>query len=125
MDVSLDSFEAGFLLGILTGEAHFGGDGTQPQVTLRMHVRHEKLFRWLELRVPGSRLYGPYHHGGRHYYQWMVRGKALQEQLIPLLAVHFEILDDHLQSRILGMASRYGIPGLPSAKASSPKSPGQ
>ena len=38
-------FEVGFLLGILAGEGHFGGDGRQPEVTLRMHTRHERLFR--------------------------------------------------------------------------------
>ena len=46
-----------------------------------MHVRHERLFRWLERVVPGSRLYGPYDHGGRRYFQWMVRGTALVEWL--------------------------------------------
>ena len=55
-DVS--GFDAGFLVGILVGEGHFGGDGRQPQVTLRMHTDHEALFRWLVARVPGSRLYG-------------------------------------------------------------------
>src|SRR5262245_24853141 len=33
----LDDFSIGFLLGLLVGEGHFGGDGRQPQVTLRMH----------------------------------------------------------------------------------------
>src|SRR5688572_30523105 len=64
-------FEIGVLVGILVGEGHFGGDGRQPQVTLRMHVRHEALFLWLGAHFPGGRLYGPYHHGGRSYYQWM------------------------------------------------------
>ena len=31
----------------------FGGDGKQPQITLRMHVRHEALFHWLVERFPG------------------------------------------------------------------------
>ena len=53
-------FEHGFLFGLLVGEGHFGGDGRQPQVTLRMHIRHEGLFRWLEATFPGGRLYGPY-----------------------------------------------------------------
>src|SRR2546423_1884995 len=44
----LDPVAVGYLIGVLAGEGHFGGDGRQPQVTLRMHVRHEKLFRWLE-----------------------------------------------------------------------------
>ena len=44
-----------------------------------MHTRHEALFRWLMQRFPRSRLYGPYHHGGRSYYQWMARGRVLVE----------------------------------------------
>ena len=73
----LTPFDRGLLLGVLIGEGSFGGDGKQPQVTLRMHVRHEALFHWLVERFPRSKLYGPYHHGNRHYFQWMVRGRAL------------------------------------------------
>ena len=61
----LDDYSLGVLIGVLIGEGHFGGDGVRAQVTVRMHVRHERLFRWLERVVPGSRLYGPYDHGGR------------------------------------------------------------
>jgi hypothetical protein len=79
------AFDEGVLVGILVGEGHFGGDGRQPQVTLRMHARHEPLFRWIETHFPGGRLYGPYHHGGRHYYQWMARGRFLRAVLLPIL----------------------------------------
>jgi hypothetical protein len=78
-------FEDGFLVGLLVGEGHFGGDGRQPHVTLRMHVRHEAIFRWLERTFPGGRLYGPYHHGGRDYFQWMARGPFLRDELAPML----------------------------------------
>ncbi len=81
----LSDFDRGFLIGLLVGEGSFGGDGRQPQVVLRMHTRHEAIFRWLEERFPSCRLYGPYHHGGRSYYQWMARGRALVEDLLPLL----------------------------------------
>jgi hypothetical protein len=81
----LTDFEEGVLVGILAGEGHFGGDGRQPHVALRMHTDNEALFRWLEAVVPGSRLYGPYLHGGRSYFQWMCRGKPLTEGLLPLL----------------------------------------
>src|SRR5580704_10577384 len=77
-------FEKGVLIGLLVGEGHFGGDGRQPQVTLRMHTRHEAIFHWLERTFPGGRLYGPYHHGGRDYFQWMARGSYLRDQLVPL-----------------------------------------
>ncbi len=105
----MDDYEEGFIVGILVGEGHFGGDGLQPQVTLRMHVRHEQLFHWLTDRVPGSRLYGPYHHGGRDYYQWMVRGKALREELLPILQRRMHDLDDHVRQRITDMIDRYRL----------------
>jgi hypothetical protein len=105
----LSDFEEGFILGILVGEGHFGGDGLQPQVTLRMHTRHAELFHWLTDRVPGSRLYGPYHHGGRDYYQWMIRGKALREEMLPLLTRRIDLVDAHVRERITGMMERYGL----------------
>ena len=103
----------GFLLGLLVGEGHFGGDGRQPQVTLRMHVRHEGLFRWLERTFPEGRLYGPYHHGGRSYYQWMARGRYLVERLAPLLAPHLDRLDGYAAARFREMCRRYGIEPTP------------
>jgi len=109
MALDLDPFEQGFLLGILVGEGHFGGDGIQPQVTLRMHARHEKLFLWIKERVPGAKLYGPYHHGERNYYQLMIRGEALRLQLLPLLLQHLAIFDDHVRQRIEEMISRYEL----------------
>lgn len=102
-------FELGFLLGILAGEGHFGGDGRQPQVTLRMHTRHERMFRWLERNFPGGRLYGPYHHGGRSYFQWMARGEYLRHHLAPLLAGRLEELDEHAATRFATMCANYGI----------------
>jgi hypothetical protein len=108
--VELTDFESGFLVGLLVGEGHFGGDGRQPQVTLRMHVRHEQIFRWLERRVPCGRLYGPYNHSGRQYYQWMVRGRPLREELVPVLDRYLKPqLDEHVYSRYSAMKERYGI----------------
>ena len=108
MPLELTDYERGVMVGVLVGEGHFGGDGRQPQVTIRMHVRHENLVRWLHRRVPGSRLYGPYHHGDRHYFQWMVRGKALTEDLMPVLEEHVTPeLDAHAHERLTGMRDRY------------------
>lgn len=106
----LSDFQAGLLLGILIGEGHFGGDGRQPQVTLRMHTDHEALFFWLEKTLPGSKLYGPYHHGGRSYYQWMVRGETLRNHLVPLLDEHLTPdLDGKAHRRFLEMKERYNL----------------
>jgi len=107
-EAELTPFERGILVGVLIGEGHFGGDGKQPQVTLRMHVRHEALFRWLAERFPRSRLYGPYHHGNRHYFQWMVRGRALVEDLLPVLDEALDpALDAYAATRLDEMRSRY------------------
>lgn len=101
-------YEVGVLVGLLVGEGHFGGDGRQPQVTLRMHVRHEAVFRWLQRTFPGGKLYGPYHHDGRHYYQWMARGPYLRDVLLPTLHNHLSSdLDHHAHQRFLEMVSRY------------------
>jgi hypothetical protein len=106
---SLTPYEQGVVVGILIGEGSFGGDGKQPQVTLRMHVRHEALFRWLVARFPRTRLYGPYGHGGRSYFQWMARGVALVEDVLPLLEEHVvDGLDAYAAARFNEMCERYG-----------------
>lgn len=108
MSLALSDFERGVVVGLLVGEGSFGGDGKQPQVTLRMHVRHEALFRWLVERFPESRLYGPYHHGGRSYYQWMARGTVLVRDLLPLLERELHRgLDVHAAERLHAMCDRY------------------
>jgi hypothetical protein len=108
VDDGLSEFDRGFLIGLLVGEGSFGGDGKQPQVTLRMHTRHEALFRWLMDRFPRTRLYGPYHHSGRSYYQWMARGRSLVEDVLPILEqeLHAEI-DAHATDRLTEMCRRY------------------
>jgi hypothetical protein len=104
----LSDFDRGVLVGLLVGEGSFGGDGKQPQVTLRMHTRHEALFQWLIERFPRTRLYGPYNHGGRSYYQWMARGRTLVQDLLPLLDEHVRAeLDGHAAARFHEMRERY------------------
>lgn len=109
MAKQIDDRELGFLIGVLVGEAHFGGDKRQPQITLRMHIRHEDLFRWLMKVFPNARLYGPYHHGGRHYYQWMARGAFLREELVPLIASNRDLLGEHVAGRFDAMCAQYKI----------------
>jgi hypothetical protein len=101
-------FDVGFLIGLLIGEGSFGGDGRQPQVTLRMHVRHEALFLWIESTFPGGKLYGPYNHGGRRYFQWMARGPYLRDVLLPILERTLSPdLDAHSFERFEQMKHRY------------------
>lgn len=121
-ETTTSEFDLGFLVGVLVGEGHFGGDGRQPQVTLRMHTRHERLFQWLQATFPGGRLYGPYHHGGRSYYQWMVRGDYLRRHIVPILAARLEPLDAHAADRFRAMCRDYNIelPNSTSIQASAP-----
>jgi hypothetical protein len=105
----LSDLDRGIVIGLLVGEGSFGGDGKQPQVTLRMHVRHEALFRWLVERFPTTKLYGPYHHGGRSYYQWMARGTALVHDVLPMLESELNSeLDGYAAERFEAMLERYG-----------------
>jgi hypothetical protein len=107
-ETDLPPFDEGFFVGILVGEGHFGGDGKQPQITLRMHTRHEALFQWLMVRFPRTRLYGPYDHGGRRYYQWMARGEALVLDVLPVLERTLTPeLDAHVAGRLAEMREQY------------------
>jgi hypothetical protein len=104
----LTDTERGLVAGVLMSEGSFGGDGKQPHVVLRKHVRHETLMRWLVERFPRSRLYGPYHHGDRSYFQWVARGPALVEDVLPVLeALIVPELDAHAAGRLAEMRERY------------------
>lgn len=110
VDVTSLDFKSGVFVGLLIGEGHFGGDGRQPQITLRLHVVHEPLFRWIERNFPGGKLFGPYNHSGRHYYQWMARGRYLRETIVPLLEpLLTPELDQKAYDRFHRMVSRYHI----------------
>jgi hypothetical protein len=83
-----------------------------------MHTDHERLFRWIERTFPGGRLYGPYHHGGRSYFQWMARGPYLREVLVPILDAHLTAdLDERSFQRFAAMKADYGIDAPPPSAA--------
>lgn len=104
----LSEFERGLVVGVLIGEGSFGGDGKQPQITVRMHTRHQTLFELLVRLFPRTRLYGPYHHGDRSYYQWMARGPALVEDVLPLLErSSLSDYDGHAAVRFNEMTTKY------------------
>jgi hypothetical protein len=106
--VALSDTDRGLVCGLLLSQGSFGGDGKQPQITLRMHVRHEALLRWLVECFPRSKLYGPYHHGDRSYFQWMARGRGLVEDVVPVLeSVITPELDPPAHGRLAEMRSDY------------------
>ena len=104
----MTDYEIGVFIGIAVGEGHFGGDKNQPQMTIRMHVDHAAMFSWLQSRLPGSKVYGPYDHDGRHYYQWMARGRYLRETIIPILDQYLTPdLSQRVYDRYVAMKGRY------------------
>ncbi|OGR86333.1 MAG: hypothetical protein A3A86_01020 [Elusimicrobia bacterium RIFCSPLOWO2_01_FULL_60_11] len=107
--MKIDEFSLGLILGILISDGHFGGDGKQAHITLRMHVRHARLLSWLLHLVPGSKLYGPYKHDGRNYLQWMARGEALRELAALLKKTTFEYLDPYSHERFVKMIEDYRL----------------
>lgn len=108
-DGSLSARDRGFFAGLMVGQGSFGGDGKQPQITLRMHTRHEAVFRWLMSRFPKTKLYGPYNHGGRAYFQWMARGTPLVADVLPVLEAELTAdLDAYAASRLGEMIANYG-----------------
>lgn len=104
--MELTDRERGIIIGLLVTQASIGGDGKAPHVILKLHVRHERLLRWLADRIPRSRLYGPYHHGDRHFFQWVARGPALVMDLLPLLE-EAAALDAHAAERIDALRTNY------------------
>jgi 16S rRNA (guanine527-N7)-methyltransferase len=108
LEHEITDVERGLVAGLLIGEGHFGGDGKQPQITLKMHIRHEAIFRWMQDLFPRARLYGPYHHDGRSYFQWMARGAALAEDVLPVVeSVLTDEIDTHVSARIRDMRANY------------------
>ena len=103
---ALTDFDRGVIVGLLITQGSFGGDGRTPHITLKMHVRHESLLRWLHGRFPNTKLYGPYQHGSRHFYQWTARGRALVEDVLPVLEAVSD-LDAHAAERIAQMRANY------------------
>ena len=104
----LSDFEIGVLTGLFSAEGSFGGDGRQPQLTLKLHPRRQPLADWLLETVEGSRLHGPYESGGRGWLQWSTRGKALV-MLLEQIEEPICRLDAHAASRIEAMRSRYRL----------------
>jgi hypothetical protein len=106
----LSDYDRGVLIGLLIGEGHFGGDGRQAQITIKMHVRHKRIFDWLVDLFPHSKLYGPYTHDNRTYYQWMMRGKALRRDMVPILDKSpWWQIDEHSYERYVTMKQRYHL----------------
>ena len=70
-------------MGLIVGEGSFTGDRQQPSLELKLHRRDFEPLQHLQ-RTLGGRIFGPYAHGGRNSYAYMLRGAELRHAL-PLL----------------------------------------
>ena len=82
----MDSFGLGYAIGLIVGEGSFTGDRQQPSLEIRMHRRDLEPLESVR-RVLGGRIFGPYAHGGRSQYVYMLRGGELKAAL-PILHQH-------------------------------------
>jgi hypothetical protein len=73
-------FDLGYAMGLIVAEGSFTGDREQPSVELKSHRKDVEPLEHLQ-RVLGGRIFGPYAHGGRHLYAYMLRGSALKNAL--------------------------------------------
>ncbi len=82
----MDPFGVGYAMGLIVGEGSFTGDRQQPSLEIRMHRRDLEPLEHVR-RILGGRVFGPYAHGGRNLYVYMLRGRELRDAL-PMLQQH-------------------------------------
>jgi hypothetical protein len=82
----VDPFGLGYAMGLIVSEGSFTGDRTQPSLELRLHRRDVEPLEHVQ-RLLGGRVFGPYTHGGRSLYVYMLRGRELKSA-IPILQTH-------------------------------------
>jgi hypothetical protein len=73
-------------MGLIVGEGSFTGDRQQPSLELKLHRRDVEPLEHLQ-RTLGGKIFGPYAHGGRTSFAYMLRGRELRLAL-PTLSEH-------------------------------------
>ena len=82
----MDSFALGYAMGLVVSEGSFTGDRAQPSLEIRSHRRDIEPLEDVR-RILGGRIFGPYTHGGRNLYAYMLRGAELKRAL-PTIQEH-------------------------------------
>jgi hypothetical protein len=85
----VDSFDLGYAMGLIVGEGSFTGDRQQPSLEVKLHRRDMEPLEHLQ-KVLGGRVFGPYAHGGRNLYAYMLRGRELRDAL-PTIKEHLPV----------------------------------
>lgn len=82
----MDPFGLGYAMGLVASEGSFTGDKQQPSLEIRTHRRNVEPLEHVR-RILGGRVFGPYVHGGRDLYVYMLRGRELRNA-VPILQQH-------------------------------------
>lgn len=100
-----NDFDLGYVMGLIVGEGSFSGDGRRPVLAVKLHERDPAPLLFL-LRSLGGKLYGPYHHDGRRFYVYFLRGPDLRHA-IPLFQHHLP--QSWKRHQFLEWGVRYGL----------------
>jgi hypothetical protein len=82
----MDGFALGYAMGLIVAAGSFTGDRQQPSLEIRMHRRDTEPLENVQ-QLLGGKIFGPYSHGGRHLYVYMLRGRELRDAL-PTIQEH-------------------------------------
>ena len=87
--VTTPEFALGYAIGLLVGAGSFTADRRQPTLSVKVPERDRAPLDHLQ-GVFGGSIFGPYRHGERRYYMYLLRGPALRSS-IPLLLEHMPV----------------------------------
>lgn len=96
-------FDLGYIMGIIVSEGSFTGDWRNPCLQIKLHQRDIAVLEFLQSAL-GGKIYGPYHHGDRHYSMWMLRGDDL-DQAVDLFIRHLP--PSHRRAQFLSWLVKY------------------
>lgn len=99
----ISDFDLGFIMGVIVGEGSFTGDWRNPCLQVKLHQRDVAVLEFLQ-RSLGGKIYGPYHHGERHYSMWLLRGDEL-DRAVALFVRHLPA--SHRRNQFLAWVAKY------------------
>jgi hypothetical protein len=101
----VDQFDIGYLIGLIVGEGSFTGDRRAPLLSVKMRDEDPEPLHRLA-RTLGGKVYGPYHHDGRQFFLYHLRGQALRSAA----SLFLTYLPSGRKRRLfLAWAARYGL----------------
>lgn len=103
----MNAFATGYLVGLVVGEGSFTADRGSPVLSLKMNDEDPAPLQVLATSL-GGKVYGPYVHGGRHYFVYRLRGENLRTA-IPVLVTHLP--EGSKRRRLLAWARHHGLLG--------------